>query len=307
MRVSRCLLKAFRNLFNEEVVKVILMIALPLFLIYFGVLYFFWDNISRVIGFLISWVPFSVLKLNGAFFILFILWFLSVISTFAIINALFLPFVLKKESETFHFYYTAILIGILSLIYAVLFISKWDYIHLELQKLITLLPFTTISKAVGDIVAIYIFYNFFILLLFLMSFLFSKPFLEAIKEYEYGDVEIDINEKFSFKRVLLRDVLVFVVLFVLLFPLFFVPILNVGVQIFLWIKLYKDSFLYFICNEYCSKDEFEEISKKKGYLYLLAFFAALFNFLPIINFFAPFFAMILFFHCVMELKLNKTT
>jgi hypothetical protein len=68
----------------------------------------------------------------------------------------------------------------------------------------------------------------------------------------------------------------------LLFPLFFVPVLNIFMQLFLWTKLYKDSFSSVI--------EAKEAN-------LIAALAALFNFLPIINFFAPFFGIILFYHC----------
>jgi uncharacterized protein involved in cysteine biosynthesis len=91
-------------------------------------------------------------------------------------------------------------------------------------------------------------------------------------------------------------------MFVVLFPLFFVPVINIGVQLFLWTKLYHDSFLYYVCNEYCSKELFETIKTHKFKTILLAMLAASFNFLPIINFFAPFFAVIMFFHCVMQLR-----
>jgi hypothetical protein len=302
MKVSSCIIKAVKDLFTPEVIKVVLITALPLFLFYFGILFLFWDEIINFSNLLISWVPFSVLKLNGAFFILFFLWFISVVVTFAIISAILGPIFLKNLSERGHYLYTVSLIFILSLFYAFLFINNWDFINSEVQRLLTVLPFDTVSKAVGAIVAVYIFYNLFILSLFMVIFAFAKPFLEAIRELEYPDLEINTQDKFKFKRVFLKDVFLFIVLFILLFPLFFIPVVNIGVQVFLWTKLYHDSFIYFVCNEYCSNEEFEELKRHKLKTILIAIIAASFNFLPIINFFAPFFAVIMFFHCVMQLK-----
>ena len=305
MKITSCLVKSFRDLFNGEVLKAVLVTALPLFFFYAALLYFFWDYIIAFTDFLISWIPFSVLKLNGAFFIMFFLWFISVVVSFAFVTALLGPVFLNRLKERGYYFYVVSSIAFFSILYAVLFINNWDFIYVELQKLLTLLPFDTVSKAVGAIVAVYIFYNLFILTLFLVIFIFAKPFLEAIRELEYPNIEINIENKFALKRVIIKDVLMFLVLFILLFPLFFIPIINIGVQLFLWTKLYHDSFLYFVCNEYCSKDEFEELQKHKLKTILIAIIAASFNFLPIVNFFAPFFAVIMFFHCVMELKLKR--
>ncbi|WP_457561062.1 EI24 domain-containing protein [Caminibacter sp.] len=304
MKISVCISKSFKNLFDPDVLKVVFALSLPIFIFYFGILFFFWDNIIQISYHLISWVPFSVLKLNGAFFIMFFLWFISVVVSFAVITAIFSPLFLKKAGERAHYVYVVSSIIFFSLLYAFLFITKWDFIYSEIQRLLTILPFDTVSKAVGAILAVYIFYNLFILTLFIAIFFFAKPLLEAIKEAEYPDVEINKEDKFAFKRVFLKDVGLFVLLFILLFPLFFVPVINIGIQLFLWTKLYHDSFLYFVCNEYCSNDVFEEIKNHNLKTILLASFAASFNFLPIINFFAPFFTIILFFHCVMQL-VNK--
>jgi hypothetical protein len=247
-------------------------------------------------------VPFSVLKLNGAFFIMFFLWFVSVVVSFAVLSAIFSPVFLKKASERGHYLYVTVSILFFSVFYAFIFITKWDEIYIEIQKLLTLLPFDTVSKGVGALLAVYIFYNFFILTLFAALFFFAKPFLEAIREVEYPEIQVNTEDEFKYKRVFFKDILLFIVLCILLFPLFFVPVINIGVQLFLWTKLYHDSFLYYVCNEYCSQKTFETISQHKVKTVILAAFAASFNFLPIINFFAPFFAVILFFHCVMQLQ-----
>jgi hypothetical protein len=305
MKISRCFVKSFRDLFNLEVLKVVLIAVVPLFILTFGVLFLFWENIIKLSSLLISWIPFSVLKLNGAFFVLFFVWFVLVLVSFGVVTAIFSPIFLNKLKEKGYYYYSVIAIGFFSLFYSVLLINNWDAVYEEVKRLLTILPFETVSLGVGAIVAFFIFYNFFILEIFLVIFAFSKPFLEAIRELEYSEVEINVEDKFKFKRAILKDVGIFVVLFILLFPLFFIPVINIAVQLFLWTKLYRDSFLYFVCSEYCSNEEFKKLSQMKFKTTFIAFLAALFNLLPIVNFFAPFFAIIMFFHCVMELKLQK--
>ena len=304
MKISSCFVKSFRDLFNLDVLKVVLIVAVPLFALFFGILYLFWNPIINISSVLISWVPFSVLQLNGAFFILFFVWFVLVLVSFAFVTALFSPLFLNKIKKGYYLY-SVVAIGFFSLLYAVLLINNWDYVFEEVKKLLVLLPFDTVAKSVSAIVAVYIFYNFFILALFMIIFAFSRQFLEAIRELEYPDVEINVEDKFKFKRAILKDVLIFIGLFMLLFPLFFIPVINIAVQLFLWTKLYRDSFLYFVCNEYCSNEEFEELESQKFKTTFVAFLASLFNLLPVVNFFAPFFAVIMFFHCVMELKLEK--
>ncbi len=302
MKISVCISKTFKNLFDPDVLKVVFILSIPVFAFYVGALFLFWDQIIYFVSNLIFWIPFSVLKLNGAFFIMFFLWFISVVVTFAIISAIFSPLFLNKANEKIHYLYVISSILFFSIFYAFIFINNWDFIYFEIQKLLTILPFDTVSKTVSAILSIYVFYNFFILTLFILVFFFAKPFLEAIKDVEYPDVEINSDRTLGFKRILLKDVLIFLIFFVLLFPLFFIPVVNVLVPLLLWTKLYHDSFLYFVCNEYCFGETLKKLEENRLKTLFLASIAASFNFLPIINFFAPFFAIILFFHCVMQLQ-----
>jgi hypothetical protein len=278
------------------------MISVPIFALYIGVLAFFWRDVLKISHVLISWVPFSVLKINGAFFILFFLWFLCVALSFAVLNALFGAFFFDKAKERNFYFYTVVSIVVFSVFYAFLFIKNWDLVNYALEKLLTLLPFSTVSEGVSAIVAVYVFYNIFILTLYILIFFFARAFLSAIKELEYPGLRIERRGSFKYKRIILKDTLIFIALFVALFPLFFIPIINLAVQLFLWTKLYHDSFVYFVCSEYCTEDNFQELKKEKIKTYFAALMAAAFNFIPIINFFSPFFAIIMFFHCVMQIK-----
>ncbi|NPA12112.1 MAG: hypothetical protein GXO62_07705 [Epsilonproteobacteria bacterium] len=278
MKLTQCIVKSLKDLFMPEVLKAVLISGVPVFLFYFGLLYLFWDDIINVAEVLTSWVPFSVLKINGAFFILFFTWFVSVSITFAVITAVFGGIIFNRLQGKSFYTYVIVTITLLSVIYGYLLIINWDYINGEIQRFLTLLPFDTVAKWVGAIVGVYIFYNLFILTLFFILFLFAKPFLDAIAEIEgYEEVEF----KGSLIKVL-KDIGVFVAFFVVLFPLFFIPVLNVLVQLYLWAKLYRDSFSYFLKTKQAN---------------FIAFLSAFFNFLPIINFFAPFFGVILFYHC----------
>ena len=201
MKLSRCFVKSFRDLFNTDVVKTVLMISVPIFALYIGVLAFFWRDVLKISHVLISWVPFSVLKINGAFFILFFLWFLCVALSFAVLNALFGAFFFDKAKERNFYFYTVVSIVVFSVFYAFLFIKNWDLVNYALEKLLTLLPFSTVSEGVSAIVAVYVFYNIFILTLYILIFFFARAFLSAIKELEYPGLRIERRGSFKYKRI----------------------------------------------------------------------------------------------------------
>jgi uncharacterized protein involved in cysteine biosynthesis len=89
-----------------------------------------------------------------------------------------------------------------------------------------------------------------------------------------------------------------VILFLLTFPLLFVPVLGQIVMLWLWSVLLKEPTLYDVGSLFV-KDEkvlLERASKAR----IAALVAALFNYLPIVNIFAPLFAQILFMHYLLS-------
>jgi hypothetical protein len=79
-----------------------------------------------------------------------------------------------------------------------------------------------------------------------------------------------------------------------------VPILNFLIQILLWIWLAKDTLIYdsasIIFNKFSKKD----LSKYYKAIWLISSVGSLYNFVPFINIFGPFFSEIAMFNYLMQ-------
>jgi len=76
----------------------------------------------------------------------------------------------------------------------------------------------------------------------------------------------------------------------------FIPILNILIQIALWIWLIKDTISYDAAALSFEKVDSEAHQKHKIAIWFISLFTALFNFIPILNIFGPYFGEIAMFH-----------
>jgi uncharacterized protein involved in cysteine biosynthesis len=97
----------------------------------------------------------------------------------------------------------------------------------------------------------------------------------------------------------MRDFLMFLTGMIILYPLMFVPFINIFIIVFLWAVLIKESLLQSVFMLF----EKEKIDKKK--IWAFCIISVIFNFIPVLNFYAPAFGILSIFHYVMEKKENK--
>jgi len=94
--------------------------------------------------------------------------------------------------------------------------------------------------------------------------------------------------------------LIFLLLFLFTLPLIFVPIFGQLWMLWLWSILLKEPTVYDVGSLFISDEEaLKRRSKKARFIALIA---ALFNYIPLLNIFAPLFAQILFLHYLLGNK-----
>ena len=86
-------------------------------------------------------------------------------------------------------------------------------------------------------------------------------------------------------------------LFVLFIPLFFIPIVGQILIVYVWSIMLKKPTLYDVSSLFITDKEVRKQKEKKTTL--LSMIASLFNYIPILNTFAPIFAQILFLHHIL--------
>lgn len=295
--------RSIRDLVRWEVLREVLVTGIPMILIWLGIGWVFWDKLLYWSTLLISWVPFSVVKANGAMLVLFLLWALAVLVSYAFLTAIVGPLFFRRMKKGYYYYSFTALLGF-AMLWGWLMMLNWGSLEKWIaNKLLVWLPFQTVAEGSAVLLNFYVFYSFYILSLFLVLSLYRKDFLETVREIEYPDLEIAAEKvKVSHLPVALRDSLLFIVLTVLFFPLLMIPIVNVLIQLFLWAWLYRDATFRGTCQLYCSTEEYERLRHHRAVIWSIAFFASLLNFVPIINIFTPFFAQLVVFHWIMQSK-----
>ncbi len=306
MNFYHVFIKSVRDVLSWPVLKIVLGVGIPLFLLWIGVGFIFWNPVTSFTAKVISWIPFSIVKANGAFVLAFFLWFQAVLVTFALIIAFFnaplMQYIKKEQYESF----IVSLVLIVALFWTIAAFYYWHDIYTSISKLLTWLPFQTVDEGLAWFLAVYIFYNGFIVSLFLIILFYREPFLRALKERDYEDYDIDESSlKTGFTKVAFKDMITFTLLSIILFPLLFVPVVNILIQVFLWAWLIKDSLFLSVASLYCNEDGIKKLKEHKYYLWIIAIFASLLNFVPVVNILSPFFAEIMFFHLIFSYKIEK--
>ena len=300
MNVTQALLKGIRDTLSWNVIKVALATGIPLAMLWIAVGYFLWEPVVSLTSLAIGWVPFSILKANGAFLIGGFVWFTAVLVTYALIVAVFHTPIFRLVPEEKYEYFSIILLLLISLGWTLFAFLNWDFVYGEVAKVLTWFPFQTMQLGVAVMLAILFFYNLFIVSQALMVLLYHKLFLRKLQESEYPGVSlVESYKKRHFFRVAIRDVVIFFLLLMIFFPLFFVPFVNMALQVLLWAWLIRDSYFLAAASLYADDEEIQELKRNRFVIWGIAFITSMLNLMPVINILAPFFALITFFHWVM--------
>ena len=296
--------RSIRDLIRWEVLREVLLTGIPMILVWLGIGWLLWDKLLHWTTMIISWVPFSIVKANGAMLVLFLLWALAVLVSYAFVTAILGPLLFRRMHKGYYYYSFVALLSFAA-IWAWVLVANWHMLQSAIaNKLLVWLPFQTVAEGSAVLLNFYIFYSFYILSLFLILALYRKDFLYAIQEIEYPELDWEPQKKIKTRHgwVALRDAIAFLILTVLLFPLLLIPIVNVLIQLFLWAWLYRDANFRGTCSIYCTQEEYARLRHHQFVIWSIAFAASLLNFVPIIHIFTPFFAQLVIFHWIMSEK-----
>jgi len=305
MKVSEVILRSIRDTLSWNVLKIAIITAVPLAIVWFGIALLLWDKVVWISEKFISWVPFAILKANGAFLIGGFFWFAVVLVTFALIVSLLNVVIFRYVKEEKYTTFSILLLLFIALGWTLFAFKNWDFVYGQVSRVLAWFPFETLEAGVAALLAALIFYNLFIVSLVQTVLFMRHSFLKHLQQRDYPhETLIDKGNRIKFYPVAIRDTVIFFVLLILFFPLLFVPFVNVGVQLLLWAWLIKNAYFLSAASLYAKKEEVNALSAHQFVLWGIAVAGSLLNFIPVINILSPFFAQIMFFHWVM---LNRET
>jgi len=288
---------AFSEILKAKSIQIVVISGFLVTLFWAGVGYALWDSIVALGSAVLEYIPFSMVKSNGAWMLSAFLWFQLTLITFAIIYAFFGNFIIKKIPKERYSYFTFLTIILSAIFWAVVWFFVGDKIYEQFLKLFTWLPFETIEKGLASIIALYIIYNAIVVSMLFVASIFSRPIVKVIENQEIVE-----GNAFASLKYTIKDTLIFLALSIVAFPLLFIPVVNIFVQIALWLWLIKDTISFDALSMVSKELDKSIIKEHKVAVLFISFVTALFNFLPIFNIFGPFFGEIAMFHYFKNLK-----
>ena len=187
------------------------------------------------------------------------------------------------------------------LLWVILLWSTWDiysdFIALYIQKVPLIGDWEWVQSGGSFFIALIIAYMLIIITISAFTSFFSEPLLKKLAKKHYPSVEATGSPNVSKSIILtLKASLIFLLVFLLSFPLLFIPLLGQIWMLWLWGILIKEPTAYDVSSLFTQKSTFDAKSKSAG---ITAMFASLFNYIPLLNIFAPVFAQILFLHQIL--------
>jgi len=176
--------------------------------------------------------------------------------------------------------------------------NMWGALTNIISSYLSWIPWEWLQTSGASVATFSFAYMLFIILVSLLTSLYSEKLLIDLAKKRYPDIEVVGSANISTSIILtLKASIIFLLLFIVTLPLLFIPILGQIVLLYLWSILLKEPTIYDVGSLFISEKKILKEKKKKTRI--LAMLASLFNYVPLVNIFAAVFAQILFLHHIL--------
>jgi len=292
----------FKEILNWNTMKYVLMSGIFVSALWVGIGTILWDHLIALSSRILELVPFSMVRSNGAWMLSTFLWLQAVLLTFTLIFAFLGNLILRSVSKEKYTSFSILVAVGSALFWALVWFFKGDYIYHQFLQLLTWLPFETVEKGIAFLIGFYLIYNAIVVTMVFITSLFSEPLIASVEERHFKEDEVIRDHVFRSVGYTVKDSVIFMIASLIAFPLLFIPVLNIVVQIALWMWLIKDTMSYDAAALVYEKVEQEEIKQHRFAIWVISFTTALFNFIPVFNIFGPYFGEISMFHYLKSIK-----
>jgi len=194
--------------------------------------------------------------------------------------------------------------GFISLVLTLLFVwNMWGILTDIIASYLSWIPWEWVQTSGAFVATLLFTYMLFIIMVSLGTSLYSEKLLLALAKKHYPGAPVIGSANMTTSILLtLKSIIVFLLLFIITLPLLFIPILGQVWILYLWSILLKEPTVYDVGALFITDKK--TLKEKKKKTSILAMTAAFFNYIPLVNIFAPVFAQILFLHHILGGK-NK--
>jgi uncharacterized protein involved in cysteine biosynthesis len=179
--------------------------------------------------------------------------------------------------------------------------NLWGILTSFISTYLSWIPWEWLKTSGASVATFSLAYMLFIIIVALLTSLYSEKLLIALAKKHYPEVPVVGSADISTSVLLtLKASAIFLLLFIITLPLLFIPIFGQVVILYLWSVLLKEPTIYDVGALFI--DDKKVLKEKRKKTRILAMIAALFNYVPVANIFAPVFAQILFLHHILKEK-----
>jgi uncharacterized protein involved in cysteine biosynthesis len=167
-----------------------------------------------------------------------------------------------------------------------------------ISSYLSFIPWEWVQTTGASVASVMLAYMLFIMTLSTVTSLMIEPLLIQLAKKHYPHREVIGTPNVTKSLFLsLKAGLVFLAIFIFTFPMMFIPLIGAVWMLWLWSIIIKEPTIYDVSSLFIAdKSEVKTKTKKST---LLAMVAAGFNYIPVVNIFAPVFAQILFLHKIL--------
>ncbi len=170
----------------------------------------------------------------------------------------------------------------------------WSDILYIVSSYLNFIPWEWLKTTGASLITIFVGYIFIIITLSILTSIYSEPLLKKLAIKRYGVESINSPSMIKSLIINIKSTIWFLILFILLFPTFFIPAIGQIILLYLYSILLKEATIYDVGSLFIEDKNILK-QKSKG-IRVLSMVASLFNYIPILNIFAPIYAQILFLH-----------
>jgi uncharacterized protein involved in cysteine biosynthesis len=184
-------------------------------------------------------------------------------------------------------------------LWVMLFYTFWEAFEEFIVSYLDWIPWEWMQEGVSYIAAPLVGYSLIIITISILTSLYSEALLIKIAKKNYPKQPIEEHVALGGSiSATIKSSIIFVLLFLALLPSIFIPIVGQVVMLYLWSILLKDPMIYDVGSLFIQDKSL--LKKRQKGATTIAMIASLFNYIPLLNIFAPIFAQILFLHHILK-------
>jgi len=193
-------------------------------------------------------------------------------------------------------------IGIGSIILWVSILSYfWSSFSSFITSFLSWVPFEWLQNSIAYLAVPFVGYTLIIVTIAILTSLFSEGLLIKLAKKHYPQREAIASPSIGGSiSSTLSSTLVFAILYLTLFPTFFIPVIGQVIMLYVWSILLKAPTVHDVGGIFITDKK--ELKAKRKKSNIIAMIASLFNYIPLLNIFAPIFAQIMFLHHILGKK-----